>query len=64
MRALRAVCIAAALTLTGCGHSIDQVKKIAHDAIEIGGAVYDDVKDHAKCIKGYLDTGNLEHCYK
>lgn len=43
--------IGAALTLTACGKTLDQIKQTAHDLIEIGGKVYEDVKEGLDAAK-------------
>ena len=40
-----------ALTLTGCGKTLEQVKKAAHDLIDIAGKVYEDGKDNVETAK-------------
>lgn len=40
-----------AVSLSGCGKSLEQIKKTAHDLIEIAGSVYQDVKENVEKAK-------------
>lgn len=40
-----------AISLSGCGKSLEQIKKTAHDLIEIAGSVYQDVKENVEKAK-------------
>lgn len=40
-----------ALSLTGCGKTVDQIKKAAHDLVDIAGKVYEDGKDNVETAK-------------
>lgn len=44
--------------LVGCGKTIDQVKKTAHDLVDVAGTVYEDLKDNAQTAKKALDDAN------
>jgi hypothetical protein len=37
--------------LSGCGKTLDQIKQTAHSLIEIGGKIYEDMKDDAAIVK-------------
>lgn len=43
-----------AFGLAGCGKSLDQIKQAAHALIDIGGKIYEDVKDDVAEVKGAL----------
>lgn len=47
----RLVLCLVALALTGCGKTLDQLKQTAHDLIDIGGKVYEDVKENVEAVK-------------
>jgi hypothetical protein len=40
-----------ALSLSGCGKTLDQIKQVAHSLIDISGKIYEDVKDNANTAK-------------
>ncbi len=40
-----------ALSLAGCGKTLDQIKQVGHDLIEIAGKTYEDVKDNVETAK-------------
>lgn len=42
------------LSLTGCGKTLEQIKQTAHQAIDIGGKIYEDVKDNVDTVKQTL----------
>ena len=41
----------AVLSLTACGKSLDQVRQVAHDLIDIAGKTYEDMKDNVEAAK-------------
>ena len=43
--------IGTALTMAGCGKTLDQLKAAAHNIIEIAGKVYEDSVDNATTVK-------------
>ncbi len=43
-----------AFGLAGCGKSLDQIKQAAHALIDIGGKIYEDVKDDVAEVKDAL----------
>lgn len=40
--------------LGGCGKTLDQLKQVAHQAIDVAGKVYEDVKDNVDTAKKTL----------
>lgn len=44
------------LSLTGCGKTLDQLKQVAHQAIEVAGKVYEDVQDNVETAKKTLSS--------
>jgi hypothetical protein len=40
-----------AFGLTACGHTVEQLQKIAHDAIDTAGKIYQDVTENVDLIK-------------
>lgn len=40
--------------LGGCGKTLDQLKQVAHQAIDVAGKVYEDVKDNVDTAKQTL----------
>ena len=40
-----------ALSLGGCGKSLEQLRTVAHQMIDIAGKVYEDVKDNTETVK-------------
>jgi hypothetical protein len=52
MKSLLSILILLALPmLSGCGKTLDQIKQTAHSLIEIGGKIYEDMKDDAAIVK-------------
>lgn len=43
-----------AFGLTGCGKTVDQLMKVAHQAIDVGGKIYEDVRDNVDTAKQTL----------
>ena len=43
--------LTAALLMTGCGKTYNQILKTAHDAVDIAGKIIDDVKDNGAAVK-------------
>ncbi len=41
-------------SVSACGKSLDQVKKTAHDLVDIAGAVYEDALDNVDAVKKVL----------
>ncbi len=39
------------LSVTGCGKTLDQIKQVGHDLIDIAGKTYEDVKDNVDAAK-------------
>lgn len=46
--------IGLAFGLAGCGKSLDQIKQAAHALIDIGGKIYEDVKDDVDQVRDAL----------
>ena len=49
MKAL--IIIGIALSLTGCGKTLGQIQKAAHELVDIAGKAYEDGKDNYKTAK-------------
>lgn len=43
--------VLALFTLAGCGKTVGQITKIAHDVIDIGSVIYTDLKEDAVAVK-------------
>lgn len=43
-----------AFGLTGCGKTVEQIVKVAHQAIDVGGKIYEDVRDNVDTAKQTL----------
>lgn len=49
MKAL--IIIGIALALTGCGKTLSQIQKVAHDLVDVAGKAYEDGKDNYQTAK-------------
>jgi len=54
MRFLMVMLFTFSLVLGGCGKSVDQIKRVAHELIDTVGTVYEDVIDNVDTVKDVL----------